>query len=410
MMLDQAGHLPQVRCALSRAIVTDLIHSGQRVRVVRIAIVGCGYVADMYMQSLPDLQGLTLLGVFDRDSERLSRFARFHRLRAYESFEALLGDPQVELVVNLTNPRSHYEISLRALEHGRHVYSEKPLGMTMQEAEHLVATAQARGLGLAAAPCNHLSDVVQTLRRHIRSGRLGKVVLAQAEMDDGWVPGLAPEQWRSLSGAPWPVRDEFEVGCVIEHAGYQIGPLVTLFGAVRRVTAFSACLLPDKGTPYGVSVRSPDFSVGVLEFDDGVVARLTNSILAPSDRALRVIGERGVATIADVWEYHTALRISETGLGFGSRLSRKIEKRVANFVPKVLLGRRQKISFSRNVRRTQGGHRMDFSRGIAQLAAQIERGAPALVGPELALHVTEVTLALQASDTTGQVQVMKTAL
>ena len=377
---------------------------------MNIAIVGCGYVADMYMQTLPGLDGLTLLGAFDRDPARLAAFTAFHHVPAFASLDALLADQRVGLVVNLTNPRSHHEISLRALQAGRHVYSEKPLAMTMAQAEELVAAAKSRGLGLAAAPCNHLSDVVQALGRELKAGRLGRVVLAQAEMDDGMVSALDYASWRSLSGAPWPARDEFEVGCTMEHAGYQIGPLVALFGPVRRVTAFNACLLPDKGAELGAVVTSPDLSVGLLEFDGGVVARLTNSIVAPSDRTLRVIGERGVATIPDVWEYHTPLRITATGMGFAARLSRKLEKKVSSVAPKMLVSRRLPVAHGRRVPRTQGGHRMDFSRGIAQLAAQLEQGAPPLIGPDLALHVTEVTLALQSPAVTARAETMRTGL
>ncbi|MBP0447232.1 Gfo/Idh/MocA family oxidoreductase [Roseomonas sp. SSH11] len=375
---------------------------------MNFAIIGCGYVADMYMQTLPGLDGITLLGAYDRAPERLAAFTAFHKIHAYPSMEAVLADERVQMVVNLTNPRSHYEVSLRALESGRHVYSEKPLAMTMEEADALAAAARARGLQLASAPCNHLSDVVQALKHELESGRLGKPLLAQAEMDDGMVSALDYSSWRSISGAPWPARDEFEVGCTMEHAGYQISPLVALFGPVRRVTAFSACLLPGKGAEIGVTDPSPDLSIGVLEFDGGVVARLTNSIIAPSDRSLRVVCEGGVATLSDVWEYHTPLRISPTGNGLKARVPRLLEKRLSRFMPKMLFGWRRRVRYGRQVPRTQGGHHMDFSRGIAQLAAQIEKGAPALVSSELALHVTEVTLALQSPASAGQAQVMRT--
>jgi predicted dehydrogenase len=229
-------------------------------------------------------------------------------------------------------------------------------------------------------------------------------------MDDGMMHMLDHGNWRSLSGAAWPARDEFEVGCTMEHAGYQITPLVALFGPVRRVTAFNAILIPEKGKELAAEVTSPDLSIGMLEFDGGVVARLTNTIIAPNDRSLRVIGDRGVATIPDVWEYHTPLRISATGMSFGARLSRKVEKKLSGLVPRLLIGRRLPVAYGRKVPRTQGGHRMDFSRGIAQLAAQIEQGAPSMLGPELALHVTEVTLALQSPATAARAEVMRTSV
>jgi len=280
----------------------------------------------------------------------------------------------------------------------------------MTDARALVAMARERGLGLAAAPCNHLSDALRTLKREVESGRLGRIVLAQAEMDDGMVARLDYQRWRSRSGAPWPARDEFEVGCTMEHAGYQITPLVTLFGAVQRVTTFNACLMPEKGQDVGVKHISPDLSIGILEFAGGVVARLTSSILAPSNRSLRVIGSDGVATLTDVWEYHAPVRVSPTGAAFAPRLVRAMEKRLSCYIPGLLLGRAVRPVSGTRIAATAGGHRMDFARGIAQLAAQVAGGGPPLVGPELALHVTEVTLALQDGTANGRAITMQTAL
>ena len=179
----------------------------------------------------------------------------------------------------------------------------------------------------------------------------------------------------------------------------------------RRATpSVSACLFPDKGQEFGVRILSPDLSVGMLEFDGGVVARLSNSILAPANRSLRVIGLDGVATVTDVWEYHAPVRISLTGGSFRPRLIRAFEKRLSRYIPGLLIGRSAKAVTGPKVGRTAGGHRMDFARGISQLAAQIEHGAPARVGPDLALHVTEVTLALQGQSANGRPVTMQTGL
>jgi predicted dehydrogenase len=377
---------------------------------MRIGIVGCGFVADNYIEMLGEHPEITLVGVYDRDPERLAAFTKFHKLFAFDSLAALLTDDRVQMVVNLTNPSSHYEVSMAALRAGRHVYSEKPLAMTMDQANELVAFARSQGLGLAAAPCNHLSDAMQTLQREVRSGRLGRIVLAQAEMDDGMVGRLGYKTWRSRSGAPWPARDEFEVGCTMEHAGYQITPLVAMFGPVRRVSAFNACLMPEKGREEGVTIISPDISVGMLEFDGGIVARLTNTILAPANRSLRIIGLDGVATLTDVWEYHAPIRFSATGARFTPRLIRWIEKKLSRYIPGIFLGRAVKPVAGYRVGKTAGSHRMDFARGIAQLAAQLQGNAERKVGPELALHVTEVTLALQAPEANGRAMVMQTTV
>ena len=359
---------------------------------VLIAVVGAGYVADMYMQTLP-AHDLQLAGVYDRNPARLAAFCAFHRATAYPSLDALLADERVGIVVNLTNPRSHFEVSHAALQAGRHVYSEKPLAMTLSDAQALVALAASRGLHLGAAPCNHLGNAVATLQRTLTQGRLGRVMLAYAAMDDGMIPGLAYGAWRSRSGAPWPARDEFEVGCVNEHAGYQISPLVALFGPVRTITRYAAVAMPEKAPELGLGFQGPDLSVGVLAFDHGVLARLTCSILAPTDRSLRVVGVDGVATLADVWEYDSPVRISRTGMALSSRVARKAEQKLHGVAPGLMLGRRLRHDGPRAVR-TQGGHHMDSARGIAQLADAIGRLPPG-PGAALALHVTAVTLALQ---------------
>src|SRR5690242_19038325 len=113
---------------------------------MRIAFVGCGYVADLYLATLANHPEVRLEGVHDRDPERAARFSAHHGVRRYASLGALLADPRVELVVNLTNPRSHHDVSSAALAAGKHVYSEKPLAMRYEEAERLVAMASDRGL------------------------------------------------------------------------------------------------------------------------------------------------------------------------------------------------------------------------------------------------------------------------
>lgn len=378
---------------------------------MRVALVGCGYVADMYMETLPRYPQIELAGAWDHDPQRLAAFTGFHDVHGYGSLEEVLTDTTVQMIVNLTPPGAHWEVSHRALDAGRHVYSEKPLATSMADARDLVDRAARNGVTLAGAPGNHLSGAIDLLEHVLgeNAGSLGRPLLVYAEMDDGMVPGLRPETWRSASGAPWPVRDEFEVGCTLEHAGYQIAPLVRLFGPVRRVTAYNACLLPEKIEPYGGGELSPDFSVGLLEFDSGIVARLTNSILAPADRSLRVVCEHAVVTVSDVWEYDSPVRVSPTGMRLAPRVARKIEQRVARLTPGVLLGRRVRPDRATRMRRTGGGHRMDFARGLAQVVDQLERGAPTVMDADLALHVTEVTLALAAPEGAGGRTMLETA-
>src|SRR5579883_899803 len=142
---------------------------------MRVAIVGCGFVADFYMRTLHLYPNLELVGVMDRDSDRASKFATFYSVPIYNTLEELLSDPQVDIVLNLTNPRSHYSVSKACLEAGKHVYSEKPISMDFLEAKELVEIAEKRGLHLSSAPCSLLGETAQTIWKALREQQVGKV-------------------------------------------------------------------------------------------------------------------------------------------------------------------------------------------------------------------------------------------
>ena len=183
---------------------------------MRVAFVGCGFVADYYASTLPNYPELELVGVMDREAGRATKFAQHWKLPVvYPTLQALLDDRSVELVLNLTNPRSHFEVSKACLLAGRHVYSEKPLATIFGEAEELVRLAEEKGLHLSSAPCNVLGESAQTAWKALREGAIGKVRLVYAELDDGLIHRMRYTEWINPSGAPWPYKDEFEVGCTL---------------------------------------------------------------------------------------------------------------------------------------------------------------------------------------------------
>lgn len=363
---------------------------------MHIGIVGCGFVADYYLATLPNHSNLALAGVFDRDAERARTFAGFHRTRRYASLEELLGDPRVELVVNLTNPRSHFAISRAALEAGKHVYSEKPLATTYPEAEQLVELAERKGLLLGSAPCTVLGEAAQTLWKALREGRIGTPRLAYAEMDDGPIPLEGYQTWKSLSGAPWPAKDEFETGCTLEHAGYVLTWLTGFFGPASAVTSSAHVVLSEKGIP--LDVAAPDFTVSVLEFASGVTARLTCGIFAPPDRKLRVVGDAGVLTAEDTWNFASRVTLSRrTPLGL------KAEKHPA-LARWIGLGPRG-VPPVRPARFRWSGrpaNRIDFSRGVAETAAAAAERRPSRLSARWSLHVNELALAIQDASSPGR--------
>lgn len=357
-----------------------------------IAIIGCGYVADYYRQCL-DLHRseLNLCGVFDRDGERLAAYQSCWSDKPYASLEALLEDKAVSLVVNLTDPESHFDVTRAAIAAGKHVYTEKPLAMTTGQAMQLRDDARAAGVRIAGAPCNVLGEAAQTLWSNVRAEQIGRPVLVYAELDDGMIHLANYNQWVSRSGRTWPARGEFETGCTFEHAGYVITLLAAMFGPVRKVTAFSAVLVADKKTSPALDNPAPDYSTGMLEFDNGIVARLTNSIVAPYDHRLRIIGETGTLELREPWDYACPVTLRRPAR---SRLARFLERRFDG------LGSVKRL---KPVRQTpfKGGRAhptMDFMRGVAELADAANQGRTCRLDEDLAVHVTEVTEMLQHPD------------
>jgi len=368
---------------------------------MRAAIVGCGYVADYYVATLPNHAQLELAGAHDRDPERAERFSKRHGIKSYGSLDELLDDSSVELVVNLTNPRSHFEVSSRALQAGKHVYSEKPLATKLEQAVELTALAESKGLLLCSAPCTVLGETAQTLWKALRDGRIGRPRLVYAEMDDGPVPLENYREWVSESGAPWPAKDEFEIGCTLEHAGYCLTWLAAFFGPAVSVTAAARVVFPEKGLP--LDVITPDFTVATIDFASGVVARTTCGIFATPDRRLRIFGDGGTLETRDTWNFGAPVFLSRR-----THLGLKAEKhpRLARLVG---LGPRRLAPVRRPSFRWSGrpANFIDFSRGLADMAsAAAERRSPRL-SANFCLHVNELTLAIQEPQVYGSPRMLR---
>jgi len=369
---------------------------------MKIAFLGTGFVADYYMATLPNHAGLELAGAFDRDQARLRQFCDFYQVRAYAGVEALLDDDAVGIVVNLTTPENHFELSQRALKAGRHVYCEKPLAMRFEDAQALVTLAEDLGLTVASAPANALSAAHRLVAEALAADRIGTPRLIYAEMEDGAVFRDKWTEWRSRSGAKWPGAHEFEIGCTLEHAGYALSWLTSLFGPVESLTAFSALAFPDKGPATQGLRLAPDFSVACLNFRSGPVARLTCGLAAPKDRSLTVVGDRGSLTVRDLWDERSAVHLEAAPQrSLSTRLAGRLESRLGKFLPwKPTPGRRLSYPAGWPKKALPAfPSQIDFCAGIAAQAAAIaEQRQPEFSGAR-ALHVTELALALNnASD------------
>lgn len=388
---------------------------------MKIGVVGCGYVFDIYMGTIARHPGIDIVAVADRNMARARAAGAHYGLRVHDDAAALLADPEIDIVANFTSIESHDEISRAALEAGKHVYSEKPLVTDMGAARALADLAAAKGLRLSCAPSNALSPAVQTLWKATHDGTVGDVRMVYAEFDDNPVYLLKPETWKSASGAPWPYLHEYEMGCTWEHVGYHLTWMCAIFGPVRRVTAFSKHTLPDKTDKPLDPPDTPDFSVACLDFESGVVGRITCSIAVPADHRMRIIGNKGVLSADSYRDYTCPVRVEpfngvtlsarnlrivrENTLlqrltGVGGRTLPLADNPVAGVLPPAPLPRTAlKARLKRWLARQKG--QQDKCAGLAELAEAIRAGRPHFPSAEFTLHLTELTLAIQAAGPDG---------
>jgi predicted dehydrogenase len=388
---------------------------------MRIAIIGCGYVFDFYMAKFPSHPDLEIAGVHDIDTARTAAVAKHYGLTVYPDLGTLLADPTVALVVNLVSIESHFDVTKAALEAGKHVYCEKPLVTDIAQGRALFALAEAKGLILAAAPSNLFSDTVQTMWKAVRDGAVGQPLLAYAEFDDNPIYLMGPEKWRSASGAPWPYVHEYESGCTWEHAGYHLVWLCAILGPAVSVTGFSKMLVADK-TPLPMHpADTPDFTVGCINFASGAAARLTCSIIAPADHRMRIFGRAGEISADTYRDYQAPVRLERfAGRALSARRLRLF--RNSPFLGKLLGVGGVSLPLARNSRsqprpsmrspkefkRRQEGQQ-DKALGVALVAEAIRLEQPSPIPADFILHVTELTLAIQAAGTEGAAHRMETS-
>jgi len=389
---------------------------------MRIAFVGCGYVFDIYMRTLWAYPELEICGVYDIDTGRLETISRHYGFKVYPSYDALLADPTVEIVVNLTSIRSHYDVVRRALESGKHVYSEKPLTTNLEETQELFALASSRSLVLTGAPCNIYSDAVLTMWKAVRDGAIGKPALIYAELDDNPAHLMRLEKMQSPTGAPFPYVEELQEGCTIEHVGYHLVWICAMFGPVVSVSAFSKALIESKTTTPLSPADTPDFSVACLNFANGVAARITCSWVAPRDHRFRIIGDEGEISADNAFHDQSPVhleRFSRVSLaarkaytvrtqpligrvfGIGGRRINLVRRWKSHAVEAERgVGRSRKHKFVSWLRRREI-YAQDKLLGIGEMNRAIREGRPQPMSPDFLIHLNELTLLIQRSGPDG---------
>jgi predicted dehydrogenase len=278
----------------------------------RVGVIGCGNISNTYLKVLPTFEILDLVACADMVLERAQAQAAAYNVPQALSVEALLADPSIEIVVNLTIPQAHGTIALAALEAGKSVHNEKPLALTREEGQKVLDLAHARGLRVGAAPDTFLGAGLQTCRKLIDDGWIGEPVAATAFMlshgPEGWHPD--PDFFYQPGAGPL-----FDMG------PYYLTALISLLGPVRRVTGSARATFPERligSEPrrgQRITVNTPTHVAGVLEFANGPIATLVTSfdVWSAEVPRIEIYGTRGSLSVPDPNIFGGPVRVRRAG-------------------------------------------------------------------------------------------------
>lgn len=266
-------------------------------RPLQVGVVGCGIIGRHYVEHSAAFGAWQPVTCADLDSACADAFATEFGLRA-EPVEALLADPDVDLVLNLTPPTAHAPLIRAALEADKHVYTEKPLATTTAEGRELVAEATRRGLRLGCAPDTFLGSAYETARHLVSEGAIGTPLGATATMLTA-----GPEKWHP--NAEMFYRDGG--GPLLDIAPYYLTALISLLGPIEAVAGFTETPSSERMLAAGpragqvVAVDVPTHAVAILRFEGGALATLTVGFESHDQyvSGMRLFGSAGSLTLPD---------------------------------------------------------------------------------------------------------------
>lgn len=346
-------------------------------RRVGVGVIGCGVISAAYLKAARHFDVLDVRAVADLNPAAAEARGAEFGIPAV-TIDALLADPSIEIVLNLTVPKAHVAVGLRAVEAGKHVHSEKPLGVTFAEARRLVDAAAARGVRVGCAPDTFLGGAHQEARRLIDAGAIGTPVGGTAFFlcpgHERWHP--APAFYYEEGGGP-----------VLDMGPYYITDLVNLLGPVADVAAMVATpraervigSAPLKGTT--IPVHVPTHTAATLRFVSGAIVQVSLSFDVHAHRhiPLEIYGTTGSLIVPDPNFFGGEVRLFEAN------------------------GDWQEVEHHR--RYADDNYRII---GVADMARAIRENRPHRASGALALHVLEVMEAFGRSSDTRSVAAIET--
>jgi predicted dehydrogenase len=338
----------------------------------KIGVVGCGNISGIYLEVAQTFEILEIAAVSDLIPERSKGQAAKYGIPRVCTTEEILADPDIQIVVNLTEPKNHAGVSQRAVEAGKSAHSEKPLCISREDACRLLETAQKNGVRVGGAPDTFLGGGLQTCRKLIDDGWIGEPIAATAFMlchgHESWHP--SPEFYYEVGGGPM-----FDMG------PYYLTALVSLMGPVKRVSGSTRVTFPQRTITskpkYGkiVDVEVPTHVAGVLDFANGAIGTIVTSfdVWAADVPWIEIYGTRGTLSVPDPNTFGGPVRVRFAGSSDWSE------------VPLT-------HGYTKNTR----------SIGVADMAYALRSGRQHRANGEMAYHVLDIMHAVHDSAQSGQ--------
>lgn len=265
---------------------------------VNVGIIGAGNISDAYITGCRQYDYLNVLAIADIRPEAAQDKAAAYNIPLATSVDELLADKRIDVVINLTIPNAHAEVSLAAIEAGKHVYSEKPLAITRENGRAILYAAHGRGVRVGCAPDTFLGGGLQTCRQLIDEGAIGTPVAATAFM-----LGHGPEGWH-------PNPDFFYqtgAGPLFDMGPYYVTALVHLLGPVADVSAMTRISFPERTVTsearYGetIRVKVPTHVAGTLAMQSGPIATMITSfdVWGHNLPRIEIYGSEGTLSVPD---------------------------------------------------------------------------------------------------------------
>ena len=267
---------------------------------IGVAFIGVGNISGIYLKNITTrFTEMKIVGLCDLVREKAEKAAAEYGIgKIYTDMYEAFDDPAVDLILNITRPFQHYEVTKQALLHGKHVYSEKPLGASIEEGRELVALAAERKLMVGGAPDTFLGAGIQTCKKLIDDGFIGRPVGAS-----GFMMSHGPESWH-----PDPeFFYKYGGGPRMDMGPYYITAMTYLLGRVETVSATTSRSFQQRTMTckehYGekIDVDVSTFLSGTMRFESGAVGTLTTTfdVWRSTLPCIEIYGEKGTLFVPD---------------------------------------------------------------------------------------------------------------